>query len=129
MPQITEPRTTEIVARYVAVWSEPDPGSRRAAIAGLWAPDGAEFVEGTQFRGHQELDARITHAYQEFVAAGGYAVTSTSDVTRHDGIVTFTIQLTAPGGEVACAARVILFLAGDGRIREDYQLTVKPLAG
>jgi hypothetical protein len=129
MPQITEPRTTEIVARYVAVWSEPDPGSRRAAIAGLWAPDGAEFVEGTQFRGHQELDARITHAYQEFVASGRYTVTSTSDVTRHDGIVTFTIQLTAPGGEVAWAARVILFLAGDGRIREDYQLTVKPLAG
>ena len=129
MPQITEPRTTEIVARYVAVWSEPDPGSRRAAIAGLWAPDGAEFVEGTHFRGHQELDARITHAYQEFVASGRYAVTSTSDVTRRDGIVTFTIQLTTPGGEVAWAARVILFLAGDGRIREDYQLTVKPLAG
>jgi hypothetical protein len=129
MPQITEPRTTEIVARYVAVWSEPDPGSRRAAIAGLWVPDGAEFVEGTHFRGHQELDARITHAYQEFVASGGYAVTSTSDVTCHDGIVTFTIQLTTPGGEVAWAARVILFLAGGGRIREDYQLTVKPLAG
>jgi hypothetical protein len=51
MPQITEPRTTEIVARYMAVWSEP------------WA------------------------------------------------------------------ARVILFLAGNGRILEDYQLTVKPLAG
>ena len=116
-------------SRYVAVWSEPDPGSRRAAIAGLWAPDGAEFVEGTHFRGHQELDARITHAYQEFVASGRYAVTSTSDVTRRDGIVTFTIQLTTPGGEVAWAARVILFLAGDGRIREDYQLTVKPLAG
>lgn len=129
MPQITEPRTTEIVARYVALWSEPDPGSRRAAIASLWASDGAEFVEGTHFRGHQELDARITHAYQEFVASGRYAVTSTSDVTRHDGIVTFTIQLTTPGGEVAWAARVILFLAGDGRIREDYQLTVKPLAG
>jgi len=129
MPQITEPRTTEIVPRYVAVWSEPDPGSRRAAIAGLWAPDGTEFVEGTQFRGHQELDARITHAYQEFVASGRYAVTSASDVTRHDGVVTFPIQLTTPGGEVAWAARVILFLGGDGRIREDYQLTVKPLAG
>ncbi len=123
MPQITEPRTTDIVARYVAAWSEPDPGSRRAAIAGLWAPDGAEFVEGTQFRGHQELDARITHAYQEFVASGRYAVSSASDVTRHDGVVTFTIQLTAPGGDVAWAARVFLVLGRDGRIREDYQLT------
>src|SRR6266571_3553462 len=112
MPQITEPRTTDIVARYVAAWSEPDPGSRRAAIAGLWAPDGAEFVEGTQFRGHQELEA-----------SGRYAVSSAIDVTRHDGVVTFTIQLTAPGGDVAWAARVFLVLGRDGRIREDYQLT------
>jgi hypothetical protein len=129
MRQITEPSTAEIVARYVAVWSEPVPGSRRTAIARLWAPDGAEFVEGTQFRGHHELDARITGAYQQFAASGRYAVTAAVDAGRHDDIVTFTIQLTTPGGEVAWAARVFLLLGADGRIREDYQLTVKPLAG
>ena len=96
--------------RYLAVWSEPDPVSRGAAIAGLWAPDGAEFVEGTQFRGHEELAARITAAYQEFVASGRYAVTSARDVTRHDDIIALTIQLTAPGGEIAWAARVFLLL-------------------
>jgi hypothetical protein len=79
--------------------------------------------------GLEELDARIAGAYQEFVASGRYAVTAAADVARHDDIVTFTIQLTAPGGEVAWAARVFLLLGGDGRIREDYQLTVKPLAG
>jgi hypothetical protein len=79
--------------------------------------------------GLEELDARIAGAYQEFVASGRYAVTAAADVARHDDIVTFTIQLTAPGGDVAWAARVFLFLGGDGRIREDYQLTVKPLAG
>lgn len=129
MPQITKPGTAEIVKRYVAVWSEPVPTSRLAAIAGLWAPDGAEFVEGTQFRGHEELDARITGAYQQFVASGRYAVTTAGDVARHGDIVTFTIQLTAPGDEVAWAARVFLLLGADGLIREDYQLTVKPLAG
>jgi hypothetical protein len=129
MPQITKPDTAEIAARYVAVWSEPVPGSRRAAIAGLWAPDGAEFVEGTRFSGHEELDARIAGAYQEFVASGRYAVTTAGDMARHDDIVTLTIQLTAPGGEVAWAARVFLLLGADGRIQEDYQLTVKPFAG
>ena len=128
MPQITEPGTTEIVARYVAVWSEHVPESRRAAIAGLWAPDGVEFVEGTRFRGHQELDARVAGAYQEFVASGRYAITAADDMARHDDIVTFTIQLTAPDGEVAWAARVFLWLGADGLIREDYQLTVKTLA-
>jgi hypothetical protein len=128
MISITEPLASTIVARYLDVWSEPDPASRRAAIAGLWAPDGAEFVEGTQFRGHAELDARIAGAYQEFVASGQYAVVGADDVTYHDGIVVFTIQLTAADGEVAWAARVFLLLREDGLIREDYQLTVKALA-
>jgi len=75
------------------------------------------------------LDARIAGAYQEFVASGRYAVTAADDVARHDDIVTCTIQLTAPDGEVAWAARVFLLLGADGLIREDYQLTVKPLAG
>jgi hypothetical protein len=129
MPQIAEPSTAGIVARYTAVWSEPVPGSRRAAIAGLWAPDGAEFVEGARFRGHEELGARIAGAYQELVAGGRYAVTAADDAARHEDIVTFTIQLTAPGGEIAWAARVFLLLGADGLIQEDYQLTIKPLAG
>lgn len=128
MTQIAQQGTAQIAERYLAVWSEPDPESRRAAIAGLWAPDGAEFVEGTQFRGHEELAGRITAAYQEFVGSGRYAVTTASDVSRHDDIITLTIQLTAPGGEIAWAARVFLLLDGGELIREDYQLTVKPLA-
>jgi hypothetical protein len=127
-PQITEPRTAEIVSRYVAVWSEPDPQARRAAIASLWAADGAEFVEGVQFRGHEDLDARIGHAYQEFVASGRFSVGCAGDLARHQDIVSFTIQLTGPGGGVAWAARVFLLLSDDGTIREDYQLTVQPLA-
>ena len=128
MTEMTELTTAAIAGRYLAVWSEPDPVARRAAIAGLWAPDGAEFTDGNQFRGHEELQTRITHAYQEFVASGRYAVTNADDVTRHDDIVTLTIQLTGPDGEVAWAARVFLLLGQDGLIREDYQLTVQPLA-
>jgi hypothetical protein len=50
-------------------------------------------------------------------------------VTRHDDIITLTIQLTTPGGEIAWAARVFLVLDDGDLIREDYQLTVTPLAG
>lgn len=116
-----------IVEHYLSVWSEPDPELRRRAIASLWTADGVEFVDGAQFRGPQELDARIAEAYTEFVGSGKYAVTSAGDETSHQDLVTFTIQLTAEG-EVAWAARVFLLLAADGRIREDYHLTVKPLA-
>ncbi len=121
-----------VVGRYLAVWSETDPEARRQAVAGLWAPDGVEFVEAAQFRGHEQLEARIAEACQEFVESGKYAVTSAHDATGHDDVVTFTIQLiSASGGnagDLAWAARVFLVLDEQDRIREDYQLTVKPLA-
>lgn len=116
-----------IVDRYLAVWSEPDAEIRRRAIAGLWAPDGVEFVEGAQFRGRKELEVRIAEAYEAFVGSGRYAVTSAGDASRHDDITTFTIQLTTGGGEVAWAARVFIVLGENGLIQQDYQLTVKPL--
>jgi len=121
-----------VVGRYLAVWSEADPESRRTAIAGLWAPDGAEFVEGAQFRGHDQLDARIAAAYREFVGSGKYIVASADDATGHHDVVTFTIQLVSASGDhagdLAWAARVFLLLDDEDRIQEDYQLTVKPLA-
>jgi hypothetical protein len=115
-----------IVDRYLAVWSEPDAEIRRSAIAGLWAQDGVEFVEGVQFRGREELEVRIAEAYEAFVGSGRYTVASAGDASGHDDIATFTIQLTA-GGEVAWAARVFIVLGENGLIQQDYQLTVKPL--
>jgi hypothetical protein len=113
--------------QYVAVWNEPDPAARRSAIGGLWAPDGVEFVHEKQFRGHEELAARVTGPYEAFVASGKYAVTSAGDVTCHDDIVMFTAQLRTPDGTVDWEARVFLLLGPGNLIREDYQLTVKPL--
>jgi hypothetical protein len=125
-PAHPEAHPEELVRRYVAVWSEPSPDARREAVSTLWAEGGVEFVEGTRFRGHAELSERIEHAYDAFVGSGKYAVTSADDVAVHGDIVTFTVQLTA-AAEVAWAARVFLVVGGDGLIREDYQLTVKPL--
>lgn len=124
---LTPATASGTVERYVAVWNEPDPAARRSAIAGLWAPDGAEFVHEKQFRGHEELAARVTGAYEAFVASGKYAVTSADDVTCHDNIVIFTAQLRTPDGAADWEARVFLVLGPSNLIREDYQLTVKPL--
>ncbi len=66
--------TQQLVRRYVAVWSEPDAELRRSSIADLWTQDGVEFVEGTQFRGQDGLDARVTEAYKQFVESGDYTV-------------------------------------------------------
>jgi hypothetical protein len=125
-PSLIDP--VRVAARYTAVWRESDACLRRAAIAGLWASGGVEFVEGAQFRGHEELDARITHAHAEFVGSGRYTVAHAGDATCRDDIITFTIQLASTtDGEVAWAARVFLIIDENGLIREDYQLTVQPL--
>ena len=107
MAETTE-AAARIIDRYVAVWSEPDAEARRAAIGSLWEPDGVEYVEGIQFRGHQELDDRIGHAYETFVASEKFNVTMADDMSRHDDIVTFSVQLSTPNGEVAWAARVFV---------------------
>ena len=120
-------KTADVVDRYMAVWSEPDPDARHAAVAGLWAADGTEFLEAKQYRGHEELTARVARAYEAFVASGKYAITFADDVAWHGDIVTFTAQLTAPSGEIDWSARVFLVLGPDNLIREDYHLTVKPL--
>jgi hypothetical protein len=133
MSQTTAIDVDRIVQRYVAVWSEPDPTARERAVAGLWAPGGVEFVENTQFRGHDDLVNRVAEAQGLFVATGDYHVTGDNHVTVHGDVVMLTIQLTyAKGprtGEVAWAARVFLVLDNDGRILQDYHLTVQPLPG
>ncbi|MCX4099051.1 hypothetical protein [Nocardia sp. alder85J] len=125
----TSPTDTIVIAdRYTAVWNEPDAAARRVAVAELWTADGVEYVEGSRFTGPDELDRRVAHAYSEFVGSGKYLATHADDVRRHGDIVTCTIQLVDPTThEIAWAARVFLVLDADGRIREDYQLTVRPL--
>lgn len=130
MPQTTITDVGQIVQRYAAVWNEPDAAARKRAVAELWAPDGVEFVEGAQFRGHDGLVDRVSEAYALLVASGEYHVTDNNHVTVHDDVVMFTIQLTHAKGpqadEVAWAARVFLVL-DDDRIVQDYHLTVQPL--
>ncbi|WP_344658924.1 hypothetical protein [Catenulispora subtropica] len=123
--------TTEIVDRYLAVWALPDPDDRAKAVAELWRPDGVEYIEGVQYRGHAALTGRVAEAHEAFVGNGAYVAVGGEDATRHGDVVTFTIRLdhaTGPVGDTAWSARVFLVLAEDGRVREDYQLTVQPLA-
>ncbi|WP_225100056.1 hypothetical protein [Streptomyces sp. CoH27] len=120
-----------IVERYLAVWNEADAAARARAVAELWPVQGVEFVEGAQFRGREALVDRVTQAHTLFVASGQYEVTHEGHVAVHDHVDVLTIQLVhscgEQAGDVAWAARVFLVLDDDGRILEDYHLTVQPL--
>ncbi|ACU76094.1 conserved hypothetical protein [Catenulispora acidiphila DSM 44928] len=121
-----------VVDRYIAVWAVADASDRAKAVANLWSDHGIEYIEGQQYIGHAALTDRVAEAHEAFVANATYTATGGDDVAVHADIVTFTIRLDhAQGpdaGETAWSARVFLVLDADGRVREDYQLTVKPLA-
>ena len=128
----TATATRSIVDRYIAVWALADPAERARAVAELWSDNGVEYIEGVQYFGHAALTDRVAEAHEAVVANAAFTAVGGEDATRHDDIVAFTIRLDhAQGpdaGETAWSARVFLVLDGAGRIREDYQLTVQPLA-
>jgi hypothetical protein len=129
----------ELVGRYVAVWLEPDAELRRKAIGELWAEDGAHILQPPQeirqaatglgfisatleARGHDALEARVTRAYQEFVAPGTFTFRAQDNAHRLHNIVKFNWEMVpVGGGDPAGAGLEILILGEDGRIKNDYQ--------
>lgn len=129
----------ELVGRYVAVWNEPDAGLRRKAIQQLWSEDGTHILQPPedirqaaaalgfpsvtlQVRGHDELDGRVTRAYQEFVAPGTFTFRPRSNADRLGNIVKFGWEMiSTAGGEVAGTGLEIVVLDEGGRIKTDYQ--------
>ena len=129
----------DLTSRYVAAWNEPDPARRRQAIRELWAEDGihvlqppAEFRQAAaglgftsaalEARGHDELEVRVTRAYEDFVAPGQFTFRPRDNADALRDVVKFSWEMVpADGGEAAATGLEILILGPDGRIEADYQ--------
>jgi hypothetical protein len=127
----------ELADRYAAVWMEPDGDRRRDAIAELWSEDAIHVLQPTQevyeaaderavnptwqVRGHHELEARVTSAYEDFVASGQMSFRSRGGAKRLGDVVTWRWEAVSPGGEVLGGGLEFVILAADGRIATDYQ--------
>ncbi|MBF6181954.1 hypothetical protein [Nocardia otitidiscaviarum] len=130
-----------LTEQYVALWNEPDPDTRRKHIAELWAKDGVqvltdppqeirETADGLaypipylQVRGHRELDARVTRAYEMFIAPGEYVFRARARAARLTADLVglgSTMVVTADGTEAGTGYDV-LALDETGRIRSDHQ--------
>ncbi|MFI5608927.1 nuclear transport factor 2 family protein [Amycolatopsis sp. NPDC051903] len=116
--------TQDLIRRYASVWNEPDETLRRKTITELWAEDAVECTNTAEHRGHEALDARVTGAYEKFVAPGEFRFVAADDVVTHHNAITFTTHLVPAAGGVPVWSGVIFLLLGeDGRIRHDYQFT------
>ena len=129
---------TELADRYVSVWNEPSPEKRGATVRELWAEDGVHILQPPdeavkiaarpgigltavfQARGHEELTARVTSAYTEFVGSGQMTFRRRGEVTRVHDAVRFGWEAVLAGGEVGGGGMHFLLLNADGRIHTDY---------
>ncbi len=129
----------DLSSRYVAAWNEPDPARRRQAVRELWDEDGihvlqppAEFRQAAaglgftsaalEARGHDELEVRVTRAYQDFVAPGEFTFRARDNADGLRNVVKFGWEMIpSGGGEAAAVGLEILILGPDGRIEADYQ--------
>jgi hypothetical protein len=126
--------------RYVALWNEPDPDVRRDLISQFWAADGAqvlvdppqeirEAADRLQFpaptlevRGHHALEARVTRAYEMFIAPGEFVFEARGDAQHLlDNVVAFKWRMVPRGGgDLAAGGLEVMALDDDGRIRVGY---------
>jgi hypothetical protein len=126
--------------RYLALWNEPDPARRRDRIAELWAPGGGQVLADPPQEvravadhhrfpapplavyGHDALDARVTRAYELWVAPGEHRFAAAAEPTRlldHVVGLAWTLVSTADGSPAGGGVNV-LHLDEDGRIATDY---------
>ena len=130
-------RAEQLAERYTAVWMEPDAERRRKLIADVWSEDAIHVLQPTQevyaaadvravnptwqVRGHDELEARVTSAYEDFVATGQMSFRPREGAKRLGDVVTWRWEGVSPDGEVLGAGLEFVILAADGRIATDYQ--------
>jgi hypothetical protein len=127
--------------RYVAQWNEPDPEARAALISELWAPDGVQVlvdppreirevaaglafpVPSLEVRGHVALNARVTRAYEMFVASGEHTFEAAEEASALlPSVLSIRWSMVSAGtGQVVGGGLDILALDSDGRIRTDHQ--------
>ena len=130
-------KAEQLAERYTAVWMESDGERRREVIVTLWTEDAIHILQPTeavyeaaderavnptwQVRGHEELAARVTSAYEDFVASGQMTFRLQGGAKRLGDVVTWRWEGVSPDGEVLGVGVEFVILAADGRIATDYQ--------
>ena len=105
-----------VVEAYFAMWNEPDPSLRRAAIERAWAPDASYLDPMFAAEGADGLDALAAGVHQQYP---GYRFRQTEAVDAHHDRARWGWELVGPDGGAPLVAGVdYAVLAPDGRLRQ-----------
>jgi hypothetical protein len=108
--------------RYVAMWNDPDAGQRQKTIAELFTHDGANCTPSFAVHGLDQLQARVTSAYDRYVGTGDHTFRLATAPSAHHDVMKITWEMVrVDTGDVAQLGLEFLVLDDEGRIRCDYQ--------
>jgi hypothetical protein len=111
----------DLAARYAAVWNETNAAARRAAVAGLWRPNGVHFVKAREARGYAALEQRIIGSYEKNVRDKGNRFRVRADAQRLRDVVIFTWEMVPADADTVLAIGLeVLVLDDEDRIITDY---------
>jgi hypothetical protein len=128
--------------QYLALWNEPDAERRRRTIAELWTEDGRHILQPPQeireiaaqpgiglpatleARGHEEIEARVTSAYDHWVGSEGSTFRGRDDADRLGDVAKWHWEAVDNDGETFAVGLTVLVLTADGRIERDYTFVV-----
>jgi hypothetical protein len=140
--EISSRSAAELAQKYLALWNEPDADRRRRMIAELWTEDGRHILQPPEeireiaarpglamtaileARGYEEIEARVTSAYEHWVASEGLSFRGRDDAERLGDVVKFHWEAVTKGGEAFAVGLSFLVITADGRIERDYTFVV-----
>jgi hypothetical protein len=112
----------DLAARYVAVWNEPDPQARRAAIAELFAPDVAHYTSSNEVHGRGQMEERVAGSHEQWVKPGTHVFRSVAGADGHHSAARFNWEMVeTASGKVSSVGFDFVTLTEDGLIHTDYQ--------
>lgn len=112
----------DFIERYVDLWNEPDGRVRRQRIEELWAVDGSNATPSLEAVGFDQIEARVTLSYENYVGTGVHRFRLARPATAHHGAVVVPWEMVvADGGTVASVGLEVLMLDGTSKIVSDHQ--------
>ncbi|MEV4125632.1 hypothetical protein [Nocardia sp. NPDC049707] len=131
---------TRFAERYMAQWNESDPELRLELIREIWAPFGTQTLvdppveiraaaanlnfamPALEVRGHDAMQARVSRAYEMFVASGEYTFEVGAATRLPAGLIGLPwSMISRADGSVAGGGFEVIGLDPDGRIASDHQ--------
>jgi hypothetical protein len=108
---------TTIARRYIEVWNETEPDSRRAKIAELYAPEAGYTDPLVQATGAAQIDATIDAVQRQF---SGLVFSVVEPVDAHHDTARFQWRLGAPGADEPLVIGFDVAVVEQGRLRQVY---------